>query len=328
MPNTRIAIVVSRNNNQSTRQQVWNSSTGELLWTCQEEFDDLNLERVKLLRPQFSPSGDHAAFFHGWNIIRIVDAASDMPTEVLKIDLDSVSPMKIGLFRTFAIGPQPNSLALMYLGNTSFRRIRPRVQFNGGVSIDLITVRWGSPHSREWVYYTQDGRALYCVILKFNMETGRAHRFKTITEVESVSFVRLAEWTGENIAAVVIDFQRSRGGLRMLWQYDPERKIRGYKSSGASLKFSHNSADEFQTFMSQGLLMSICKLLGSVTSLQQSLKTTRIARFAEPRFLPSNELKVVGFNNGRLTFISEREVRLVFIDTIPAEFNVCTVSSS
>ena len=120
MPNTRIATVVSRNKlstNESTRQQLWNSGTGELLWTCQEEFDDSSLERLKIFGPKFSPSGDHAAFFHGRMTVSIVDTTSNTPTEVLKIDLDAILPTKFGLFRTFALGPQPNSLALVYLGN-------------------------------------------------------------------------------------------------------------------------------------------------------------------------------------------------------------------
>ena len=329
MPNTRIATVISQSkllSNQSTRQQLWNSSTGELLWTCQEEFDDPNLERLKLFRPKFSPSGDHVAFFHGRMTINIVDTTSNTPTEVLKIDLDAVLPMKMGLFRTFALGPQSNSLAIVYLGDTSMRRINPRVQSMDGVSIDVVTIRRGN----AWSYYTQDGKGLYCVIydksvghieiLKFDPETWRAHWFKKITGVSSVSFVRLAEWTGENSVAVVIDFQRSSGRLGILCQSEPERKIRGYKSSGGSLKFSYNFGD-FQTFMSHGRLISVSKILGSVIDLRRPLAAARIARFVESKFLPSNELKALAFKNGRLTFISEKEARLVFIDTIPEEFS-------
>ena len=135
MSNTRIATVVFQNrlsSNHSIRQQVWDSGSGELLWTYQEEFDDTNPERLNLLRPKFSPSGDHVAFFRGQMTISIVDTTSNTQTEVVKIDLDAIVPMKSGLFRTFAIGPQPNSLALVYLGDPSIRRIHPSDQSTMG----------------------------------------------------------------------------------------------------------------------------------------------------------------------------------------------------
>ena len=198
----------------------------------------------------------------------------------------------------------------------------------------MVTIRRGSAYGSEWIYYTQDGRALYCVIyeksvghieiLKFDPEKWRVHWFKKITDVDSVSFVRLVEWTD---VVVVIDFQRSSGRLGILCQSKPERKIRGYKSSEASLKFS-NSFGDFQTFISQGRLMSVSRILGSVIDLQHPLVAARVARFVEPKFLPGNELKALAFNNGRLTFISEKEGRLVFIDTISEEFNVLSLHRS
>src|SRR5437762_2883199 len=141
----------------------------------------------------------------------------------------------------------------MYLGSTSIRRIHPHFQFIDRVSIDVVIVKWERADPNEWVYYTQDGKALYCVIydkscwhielLKFNLETWLHHRFKKVTGVDSVSFVRLAEWTVENKVAIVIDFQKISGSLRILCQSEPERRIRGYKSSGASLKFPRRFAD-------------------------------------------------------------------------------------
>jgi hypothetical protein len=308
--NTRLATVVRRlRARRGIIQQLWDVYTGELLWTHRQAHPP---GAGYKMFPRFTPNGDRVGFYDGRSIV-ILDAQSRPPVQLEKIDIESQAPSDIGVVYSFTLGPGATRVALA--GSNILNR-PIRTTNHCGRSIDIIG---SGSDERTLMYYTADGKALFCAshrmsisqleIFRFDLDAHPRYESKLLENVAWVHLTNLVESCNEYTNDIETLFL-----IQLRYHtLDSAQLCLAVSAELREIK-SHLLGKYEGMIVSQSEAVLVDYASGTVSNWQiLSPLPERVATFDED--IRDDVDMPVAFNKGRLTFISN-EGKFIFIDTV------------